>query len=605
MSGETSHQEHIGPYRLLSRLGGHVHRAAGPDGRDVALRMLPAGRRYDIERMRHVLSPYVVDVLGGDTAADRPYLVSRFVPGRPLDEELAERGPLRGSVLRRMALGLAKALAAIHETGLAHGDLVPRNVLMVDDAPVVVDFAVTPHGDPSQDIFAWATVVAHAAIGERENTSPATIPEPLRPLLLAASAPDPAARPTAHDLAIQAALLDLGPTPRPTPPPHPAPIKLSPPTPAPTPPPAPAPSAHAAPGAHIAPSFDTARDAQAAPGVNAAQDADVPSGADVARSAHAAPDSDVARSSSAAPDVGAGLGADAVSEADAALGTHAARGAGGASGVNAAPGAHVASGSDVARGAHAASGAHAVPDAGVVSGAQTGSGARAGRGAQSAQGGPAGSGGYVVAGGGAGGAFDAHALGVAQAWARLLSVMVVVIAVAVTIVMPVPGLVLSVCGLVALGASPSGGRVGAVARAAATLVLAAVIAVIVPVGLAGMAAFSVEVEPLVACAYGAGAASFVLWTSLGANGPRRRLERAFMAVARVPRRIAAAGVALGVLAFLSVVAAISVTPSFAPLYGTQHTLQEAVGRLQTSLLCDRPLGCLSDSGLGGRDVRRG
>src|SRR5437868_9908436 len=111
MSGETSHQEYIGPYKLLSRLGGGigaVHRAAGPDGRDVAIRLLPPGAVPDVARMRDVLSPYVVDVLDGEPAGPSPYVVSRFVPGRPLAEHVAEQGPMGGAVLRRMALGLAK-----------------------------------------------------------------------------------------------------------------------------------------------------------------------------------------------------------------------------------------------------------------------------------------------------------------------------------------------------------------------------------------------------------------------------------------------------------------------------------------------------------------
>ncbi|RFU39198.1 serine/threonine protein kinase, partial [Actinomadura logoneensis] len=117
MSGETSHQEHIGPYRLLSRLdgpSGAVHRAADPSGRDVAIRMLPPGAAPDVERMRAVLSPYVVDVLDGDPAARPPYVVSRLVPGRPLAETVAAGGPLRGAALRTMAVALAKAVAAVH-----------------------------------------------------------------------------------------------------------------------------------------------------------------------------------------------------------------------------------------------------------------------------------------------------------------------------------------------------------------------------------------------------------------------------------------------------------------------------------------------------------
>ncbi|TDD69035.1 hypothetical protein E1293_36300 [Actinomadura darangshiensis] len=208
MSGETSRRAHIGPYRLLSRPGGSggVHRAAGPDGRDVAIRLLPAEAVPDVRRMREVLSPYVVDVLDGEPGP-RPYVVSRFVPGRPLAEAVAERGPMSGDALRRMAFGLAKALAAIHRTGLAHGDLGPGTVLVVDDAPVVVDFALT-EGAGAEDVRAWAETVTFAATG-RLDAPADELPGDLRPLVAAALHADPDARPDAAELAEAASRLDL------------------------------------------------------------------------------------------------------------------------------------------------------------------------------------------------------------------------------------------------------------------------------------------------------------------------------------------------------------------------------------------------------------
>ncbi|MGC4952926.1 hypothetical protein ACLQ2P_06880 [Actinomadura citrea] len=211
MSGETSHQAHIGPYRLLSRLGGgtgDVHRAAGTDGRDVAIRLLPPGAAPDVPRMREVLSPYVADVLDGEAAGPRPYVVFRFVPGRPLAERVAEQGPMSGDALRRMAFGLAKALAAIHLTGLAHGELGPGTVLVVDDAPVVVDFALTSGADAGDDIRAWAATVAFAATGRPDGPAE-SLPADLRALVAAASHPDPGARPSAAELAEAASRLKL------------------------------------------------------------------------------------------------------------------------------------------------------------------------------------------------------------------------------------------------------------------------------------------------------------------------------------------------------------------------------------------------------------
>lgn len=160
--------ERIGAYRLLTRPGGGagaVRRAAGPDGRDVAIRLLPPDAAPDIARMRQVLSPYVVDVLDGEPAGPQPYVVARFVPGRPLAETVAEQGPVAGAELRRLAFGLAKALDAIHATGLAHGRLGPETILVVDGAPVVVDFGLDADAAAAGDVRAWAAAVTFAATG--------------------------------------------------------------------------------------------------------------------------------------------------------------------------------------------------------------------------------------------------------------------------------------------------------------------------------------------------------------------------------------------------------------------------------------------------------
>lgn len=426
MSGETRHQAHIGPYRLLSRLGGGtgtgsgadagaVHRAAGPDGRDVAIRLLPPDADPDIARMREVLSPYVVDVLDGDPAAPSPYVVSRFVPGRPLAETIAEQGPMSGDALHRMAFGLAKALAAIHRAGLAHGELGPGTVLVVDGAPVVVDFALVP-GDAAGDVGAWAATVTFAATGASEASADA-LPDALRPLVAAAMDADPGARPSAAELAEATSRLTLPTAPAPKP------AEAAPPRPAASP--APAPAAPA----------------------------------------------------------------------------------------------------------------------------------------------------------------KAHELAVAHGWARLLAAMVVVIAVAMVVMAPIAGLVLSLGAVTLLrfAGTTARGWAWAFGRTLLTVPYAAVFTVAVPLGLVAASAVGGEIDSLSASAFGAGAGAAVLWTAPGVSGPRRQLERMFMPVARSPRRIAVAGGVLAVLALPALVGALTLTPSFSPMYGLQSSLEGSMDRLQDAV----------------------
>ncbi len=154
----------LGPYRLQDRLGeggmGVVHRARDREGRPVAVKVLhPLGtdgvnarRRLarEVETMRRVRSPYVAEVLDADVTGEYPYIVTRFVAGPTLDEMVRGRGPLSGQGLRRLAFGMAEALTAIHAAGVVHRDLKPGNVMLTDDRPIVIDFGIAQTGDATR-----------------------------------------------------------------------------------------------------------------------------------------------------------------------------------------------------------------------------------------------------------------------------------------------------------------------------------------------------------------------------------------------------------------------------------------------------------------------
>ncbi|HEU5417097.1 MAG TPA: protein kinase [Streptosporangiaceae bacterium] len=258
--------ERLGPYRLRERLGeggmGVVYLATDPAERLVAVKALRRGvpgeltarRRLarEFETMRRVHSPFVAEVLDADVDSDPPYIVTRYVPGRTVEEVVAQEGPLTGLALLRLARGLACALTAVHAAGVVHRDLKPANVMIVDGEPVVIDFGIAQAPDstrltqtgmfmgtpgylapeviegspsgPAADVHSWGATVAFAATGRPPfgsgtfeqiffrivNGQPdiATLPSPLVPLVLQALARDPARRPGASDLAGQSAGLD-------------------------------------------------------------------------------------------------------------------------------------------------------------------------------------------------------------------------------------------------------------------------------------------------------------------------------------------------------------------------------------------------------------
>lgn len=258
--------DRLGTYRLLKRIGeggmGVVFLARSPGQRSVALKVLrsavagePTARRRlarEVETMQRVRSPYVAEVIDADLAGDMPYIVTRYVPGRTLDEVVSQTGPITGPALARLVGGLAEALMAVHAAGVVHRDLKPGNVMLLDGTPVVIDFGIaqgpdatrltmtgmfmgTPgylapeviEGQPSSeasDVHAWGATVAFAATGRPPygtgsyegifyrivNGQPdlTGIPAPLLPPLTAALARDPARRPSAVELTAQISALD-------------------------------------------------------------------------------------------------------------------------------------------------------------------------------------------------------------------------------------------------------------------------------------------------------------------------------------------------------------------------------------------------------------
>jgi len=260
------HSDRLGPYRLLERLGeggmGVVYLATDPNQRKVAVKALrpaiaadPNARRRlarEVETMRRVRSPFVAEVLDADVTSDPPYIVTRYVHGRTLEEIVGQGGPLPGPQLARVASGLALALAAVHAAGVVHRDLKPGNVMLANGEPVVIDFGIahvpdstrltqtgmfmgTPgylapeviegkQSGPASDVHSWGATVAFAATGRPPfgtgafetifyriiNGQPDLdgFPAPLLSIVGQALSRDPARRPDTAELCRRTAALD-------------------------------------------------------------------------------------------------------------------------------------------------------------------------------------------------------------------------------------------------------------------------------------------------------------------------------------------------------------------------------------------------------------
>ena len=168
------------------------------------------------------------------------------MPGLTLAEQVSTHGPLTADDLDAVAVGLAKALAAVHDVGVIHRDLTPRNVILSPYGPRIIDFGVAVADDaahdltqvaggwgsrffaapeqilgrsatPAADVFAWAGVITYAGTGRhafgtgdglterilRQAPDLTGLRPPLRRLVAAALFKDPEDRPTADELVEQ------------------------------------------------------------------------------------------------------------------------------------------------------------------------------------------------------------------------------------------------------------------------------------------------------------------------------------------------------------------------------------------------------------------
>ncbi|MEV0229408.1 serine/threonine-protein kinase [Nonomuraea sp. NPDC050786] len=251
-------QQRVGPYTLVRKLGeggmGFVHLAHDGAGRRVALKTMRPElaareefrRRFgkEAEAARRVARFCTAPVLDAGFDGGTAYLVTEYVEGPDLSA-VVKVAPLSGSNLEALAVGVATALAAIHQAGVVHRDLKPSNVLLSPVGPRVIDFGIAQLADaagglptvaqtmgtpaymspeqakgeqvtPASDIFSWGALVAYAGTGRPPfgtggvaevvyrviNHAPVLdgLDEGIRPLVERALDKDPARRPTAQQL---------------------------------------------------------------------------------------------------------------------------------------------------------------------------------------------------------------------------------------------------------------------------------------------------------------------------------------------------------------------------------------------------------------------
>jgi serine/threonine-protein kinase len=119
---------------------GKVYRATGPDGVEIALKIVKDDEARDETFRRRfareariaqsVKHPNVVPMLASGEYEGLPYIAQRFVDGIALDKKIRDQGTLDVADAVRIGADIAGGLEALWAAGLVHRDVKPANILL-------------------------------------------------------------------------------------------------------------------------------------------------------------------------------------------------------------------------------------------------------------------------------------------------------------------------------------------------------------------------------------------------------------------------------------------------------------------------------------------
>lgn len=202
------------------------------------------GFAREVDTLGRLSHPGIVRLFAYDDGAERPYLVLENIDGPNLSSLIAKHGYLPVHQLLPLALELASCLHYLREAGVCHLDVKPSNVIMGAPAKLI-DFSVAMEtkdaadlrypigsdeymapeqcepgvrgemGHPS-DVWGFGATLFRAAAGYRAFDReprwaqlrdepfvlPDFVPKAFGDLVYACLAPEPAARPLPHEIAL-------------------------------------------------------------------------------------------------------------------------------------------------------------------------------------------------------------------------------------------------------------------------------------------------------------------------------------------------------------------------------------------------------------------
>lgn len=170
----------LGPYRVLELLGqggmGAVfHARDGRLKRDVALKMMQKkwaatviGRKRFVEEARSMAAVHhdnVATIFEVGVHRGVPFMAMEMLKGQPLDKLIKSRNRFSYQEVLRLALEVARGLAAAHACGIIHRDIKPANIWIEESTgrAKILDFGLAIAGSNFDRFSARGSVLGSPA----------------------------------------------------------------------------------------------------------------------------------------------------------------------------------------------------------------------------------------------------------------------------------------------------------------------------------------------------------------------------------------------------------------------------------------------------------
>jgi hypothetical protein len=171
-----------GRFRIVAPLGrggiGEVYRADDLKlGHEVALKFVPASEEMlrEVRVGRQIAHPNVCRLYDVVDVDEGPAIVMEYVDGEDL-ALLLDRGPLSRPRALQIARDVCAGLDAIHEKGVAHGDLKPANVMIDSRGRArITDFGLSARGGDAGRFGGTPAYMAPEQREERRATASADL----------------------------------------------------------------------------------------------------------------------------------------------------------------------------------------------------------------------------------------------------------------------------------------------------------------------------------------------------------------------------------------------------------------------------------------------